>query len=191
VITVNVYPDLEGIMTVDPEVITIDVYLGEEAQLNAEGAVDYTWTPATGLNATNIPNPIATPSDTTIYIVTGIDANGCVDVDTVQVNVIGELEIFTPGAFSPNGDGVNDTWFPIITGSGCIDGYTIYNRYGEVVYEHGAQCPQECLPPNNSCGWNGKVGDAEQPVSTFVVVIRASTSTGVQSMVSSNFTLVR
>lgn len=37
----------------------------------------YSWSPSTGLNATNIANPIATPTTTTTYTVTVTDAGGC------------------------------------------------------------------------------------------------------------------
>ena len=41
------------------------------------GAYTYAWSPATGLSATNIANPTATPGSTTIYTVIVTDANGC------------------------------------------------------------------------------------------------------------------
>ncbi|MDB4285791.1 gliding motility-associated C-terminal domain-containing protein [bacterium] len=54
--------------------------------LNATGAVTYVWTPIVGLSNPNIANPIANPNATTLYTVTGTDANGCVNTD--QINVI-------------------------------------------------------------------------------------------------------
>ena len=44
--------------------------LGGSIQLNASGGITYTWQPAASLSNANIPNPIATPSVTTIYTVT-------------------------------------------------------------------------------------------------------------------------
>jgi len=55
--------------------------------LTANGALNYTWTPATGLSATNIPNPTANPSITTTYTVTGADANGCTGTATTTIIV--------------------------------------------------------------------------------------------------------
>ncbi len=60
---------------------------GDSAQLNASGAVSYTWFPPTNLTNPNIPNPKAFPTVTTSYIVTGTDANGCLNTDTVIVRV--------------------------------------------------------------------------------------------------------
>lgn len=63
------------------------VCIGESTQLVATGAVDYTWSPADGLSATDIANPIASPTETTTYVVSGTDANGCQGSDTVTVTV--------------------------------------------------------------------------------------------------------
>lgn len=43
---------------------------------NGTEPYQYSWTPATGLSAPNIYNPIATPSSTTVYTITVYDANG-------------------------------------------------------------------------------------------------------------------
>lgn len=51
------------------------------------GPYQYSWTPATGLSATNIAQPVATPTVTTTYTVTVTDANGCQDQDDVTVVV--------------------------------------------------------------------------------------------------------
>lgn len=47
------------------------IYPGHSVQLSASGAATYAWSPATGLSATDIPNPIAMPTETTTYTVTG------------------------------------------------------------------------------------------------------------------------
>ena len=43
---------------------------GSSVQFQVTGGATYTWSPAAGLNATNIPNPIASPTVTTNYTVT-------------------------------------------------------------------------------------------------------------------------
>jgi gliding motility-associated-like protein len=178
-VEVSVFSTLDITVTADPS--TIDSYLGETSQLEATGAETYTWTPSFGLSATDIPNPIASPSDTTSYIVTGVDENGCTDVDTITINVIGELEVGLPTAFSPNGDGFNDNWLPLYSGSGYIESYMIYNRYGELVYEGNGASP----------GWNGEYNGKLQGLGTYVVVLKAYTSLGEERFVNGNFTLVK
>lgn len=63
---------------------------GSSVQLNstAPAAVSYLWSPATGLNFTNIANPIANPTTTTTYVVAITNVNGCVDNDTIIVTVV-------------------------------------------------------------------------------------------------------
>jgi gliding motility-associated-like protein len=55
--------------------------------IQATGAVNYNWTPATGLSCTNCSNPVATPDSLITYMVTGTDANGCINSDQVTVTV--------------------------------------------------------------------------------------------------------
>ena len=57
------------------------------AQLNALGANQYSWTPAQGLSNPAISNPLASPTITTKYYVTGISNNGCKNIDSVIVTV--------------------------------------------------------------------------------------------------------
>ena len=64
---------------------------GASTGLQATGASTYQWSinggAAVGLNNPNVSNPSASPTITTIYSVLGIDANGCTNVDQVQVSV--------------------------------------------------------------------------------------------------------
>ncbi len=53
--------------------------------------INYTWTPAAGLSCTNCPNPIASPTTTTQYIVNTLDNFSCAKSDTVIINVIEPL----------------------------------------------------------------------------------------------------
>jgi gliding motility-associated-like protein len=61
------------------------VCIGDSTLLQATGGVTYTWTPASGLNNPASPNPWATPTVTTNYIVEVITQEGCFLYDTVQV----------------------------------------------------------------------------------------------------------
>ncbi len=47
----------------------------------------FSWTPATGLSSAGSPNPTASPTSTTQYVLSVADANGCVGRDTVVVTV--------------------------------------------------------------------------------------------------------
>jgi gliding motility-associated-like protein len=66
---------------------------GTSTQLNVSGAKIYDWSPSSMLNFTNISNPIATPDSFTQaytfpFYVVGTDSVGCVNYDTVLVNLL-------------------------------------------------------------------------------------------------------
>jgi len=65
----------------------ITICWGVDTMLTATGGVAYLWSPAAGLNAVNIPNPIASPDSTTTYIVTVFNAQGCSRNDTMVLTV--------------------------------------------------------------------------------------------------------
>src|SRR4029079_8544680 len=71
--------------------------------------ISYSWSPPVGLNSPFVLRPEAAPAQTTIYKLTAASNYGCgTDTDVVIVRVIDSL--FIPTAFTPNHDGLNDTW---------------------------------------------------------------------------------
>lgn len=75
----------EVIVTATPE---HTICAGASSQLHAEGALNYTWTPTVGLSCATCPDPIANPTVTTTYVVTGSDAFGCNNTANVKINVV-------------------------------------------------------------------------------------------------------
>ncbi len=63
------------------------ICFGDDVQLGATGGISFLWTPAAGLSATDIANPVAAPDLTTRYYVSVIDARGCSNIDSVLVTV--------------------------------------------------------------------------------------------------------
>jgi gliding motility-associated-like protein len=117
------------------------VNLGDTLQLFASGAESYSWTPTQGLSCADCSNPLASPTETTTYVVTGSNANGCVSSDTITIAVDTEIdiicnEVFIPSIFSPNGKGpqVNESFCVL---SDCVEQFklVIHNRWGEKVFE--------------------------------------------------------
>ncbi len=109
--------------------------------------------------------------------------NGCTDTTLQYVEVLPEIRYTLPNAFTPNGDGTNDTFF----GKGNIEDatsfqMTVWNRYGESIFE--------TTDPNQ--GWNGRKNNEGQlaPNGVYVVVVNftnfrgeAFTQTGYISLV--------
>ncbi len=93
--------------------------------------ISYTWIPSFNLSSDDILQPtILKPADTTYRLIV---SNGqCTNYDSVHVIVLSSFTI--PNVFSPNGDGVNDTWE--IKGLENYTGITVdvFDRYGRLVF---------------------------------------------------------
>jgi gliding motility-associated-like protein len=71
--------------TVQPDA---EVCLGSSTTLGATGGVEYSWTPAATLSDPTSATPVATPLDTTTYVVLITTSDGCEISDSVTVNVV-------------------------------------------------------------------------------------------------------
>ena len=93
-ITIETYPDFE----VDvPQ--TISACADAPIQLTASGASGYTWSNAGLLDNPNIPNPIATVSETTTLMLTASGGdNGCSKTIPVTIEVLDDEEITITGS---------------------------------------------------------------------------------------------
>jgi gliding motility-associated-like protein len=160
--TASVYIDLRELPEVDagPDKV---MALGTFTQLSGSGAETYSWTPASTLSDSTVYNPIASPTDTTQYFLTGWDAFGCENLDSMWVYVIDPAYIENPNVFSPNEDGINDFYIPHVEGLGELIDYQIYSRWGDMVYDWN---------PGDR-GWDGTYLGKRQEVATYIVVITA------------------
>lgn len=78
------FSDFKSLTTINSQ---FEICRFDTVQLNAIGGSNYNWSPATGLNNTNISNPKASPNISTTYKVIVTDLLGCVDSSFVKVNL--------------------------------------------------------------------------------------------------------
>ncbi|OAV44203.1 gliding motility-associated C-terminal domain-containing protein [Lewinella sp. 4G2] len=106
-------------------------------------------------------DPIAVPTGQTTYILTATSNEGCFASDTLRIAVDTRSPAFFPTAFSPNADGVNDTYevFPGI-GYDAVDYLRIYNRWGALVYEYEPGQP----------GWDGRINGELAGAGTYAYI---------------------
>lgn len=91
-VIVTVIPPIR--MTVSPN---DSICIGQTALLQASGAATYIWNPAATLSSSTDPNPIATPTSTTIYRVIGSDGHNCFS-DTAYITIgVGPYPIISLG----------------------------------------------------------------------------------------------
>ncbi len=91
----------------------VDICSGETTSLSVTGALTYAWSPVTGLSDPDAATTDASPTETTTYIVTGTDADGCVGIDTITVTVhpLPEPDIEITGATLSVTGGVSYQWY--------------------------------------------------------------------------------
>ncbi len=138
------------------------IFAGQSLQVLVNSSMNllYTWTPPTGLSCTDCPNPEADPGITTEYQLTIADEFGCFQIDTtVLIEVIREFAYFIPNTFTPNGDGLNETIGITTYGIKSIKEFSIFNRWGEMVY----------TTDQLKHGWNGMYNGKLQPANTIYV----------------------
>lgn len=152
------------------------------ARLFASGGNTYSWSPTTGLNDPNIPNPVATIRQTQKYFVNVSSGPGCTNIDsvTVLVDFASSLARYMPNAFTPNGDGLNDcyglkNWMYVKKLE-----FRIFNRYGEQVF--GTSDPSRC--------WDGKYKGKIADQGSYVYYIKAETNCGTEEQ-KGTFLLIR
>lgn len=107
-----------------------------QSQLIASGGVQYSWTPTGTLSNPNSGSTIASPAVTTQYVVTGTDFSGCINYDSVVVNVtnLNKGGYLMPTGFTPNNDGLNDCYGIKYWGTILDLEFSIYNRWGERIF---------------------------------------------------------
>ena len=104
-ISLNIYPFNVGTSN------DTTIESGTTVAISAFGGLFYSWSPILNLSTPNNATTIATPSTTTNYIVSIIDANGCIFQDNVLVTVTESTsELVIADLISANNDGYNDTW---------------------------------------------------------------------------------
>jgi gliding motility-associated-like protein len=161
-VTVNPLPVLESVRTVS-------IGAGGSVPLNVTGALEYLWSPTSGLDDPSSPSPIASPLLTTLYVVEGKDINGC--TDTTAVTVLVQNSIFIPSLFTPNGDGMNDTFKLFGSGAHQIS-FTIFNSSGAPVYH--TDNPDEAFGK----GWDGMQNGNSLPNDVYVWSIEGTYTNG-------------
>ena len=126
----------------------------------AEGEnISFAWSPDNYIDNISTLTPIVTPVQDISYTLSAKSVFGCTNKDTVLVKVVTGL--YVPSAFTPNGDGKNDTWKIPYLDPAYNASVTIFNRYGQVVYHVAGEV----------VSWDGKLKGKQQPAGSYVYLV--------------------
>ncbi|CAA6823376.1 MAG: internalin, putative [uncultured Aureispira sp.] len=173
--TINapIIPNLDAFVSVTG-MTSVSVPLNTSVTLSAGSTgFDYNWTsianPLTG-NA-NIANTLLSttsanpdPEGSYTYVVTASATTNdttCSVTDTVWVTVEAPYQGM-PSAFTPDGDGINDTFRPVMLTNDEVSTFIIYNRWGQIVY-NGSEA--------HGNGWDGTFKGVAQPTGAYIYTI--------------------
>ncbi len=182
-VTVNIFnfvPPLE--ITADRDTVRD----GESAQLMAteNGGYVYSWQPDPSLDAVDISDPIAMPTETTTYRLNIRDQNGCLNEAFITIVVFNPAclppFIYVPNAFTPNGDGRNDE-FKVYGDPIDELELIIYDRWGEKVFESSQK----------EDGWDGTFRGKTLAPDVYAYYVRVLCFNGEEFITKGNVTLIR
>ncbi|MFH1120841.1 MAG: gliding motility-associated C-terminal domain-containing protein [Bacteroidota bacterium] len=96
-----------------------------------------------------------------IYWVQVVDINNCKAADTVQL-VPCNIDVLIPNAFTPNGDGLNETFRPLFNGfEPSMYNMSIYTKWGQLIFTSS----------DVLTGWDGTIEGVPAPPAVYVYVI--------------------
>lgn len=139
------------------------IIAGQSVNLNGSGGGIPLWIPSASLSSSTVFNPVATPLSTTSFTLNITDNYGCVNTDTVVITVLPPVfDGMVSNLFTPNGDGINDTWY--IQG---IDNFPdsevhVFNIYGNEVY----------LKNGYTNDWKGTYNGSALPDGTYYYILK-------------------
>ncbi|MBP6827608.1 MAG: gliding motility-associated C-terminal domain-containing protein, partial [Saprospiraceae bacterium] len=147
----------------------------------------FIWSPLPGLSCYDCPEPEATPYHTTMYILSVEAPGGCTDTDSISVKVLNKRDVYVPNTFSPNDDGINET-FTVFGGPEVLTVNTlqVYSRWGELIFR------KDGLDANDEqAGWNGTYRGKDLPPGVFTWLAEVAFLDGVVLVYKGSVTVVR
>ncbi len=175
-----------------PPDVAIDA--GSSYQLNYTSSISkdsiasIEWSPKEKLSCSDCDNPtVLNLNEDTEFVITIISNSGCVATATIKIRVI-RRGIWIPNVFSPNGDQINDYFYPFA----ATDSYKqiklmqIFDRWGERVFH------KENFQPNiETEGWNGQFKNEILNPGVYVYHVIIEWNNGETEILQGDLTLIR
>jgi gliding motility-associated-like protein len=168
----------------------VNIAVGDSYQITPVASSDITlweWSPPNGLSCTDCSQPVAKPINSQVYKVHVENVAGCSAENEISMIVsCKDQNLFIPNTFSPNGDGMNDYFYPRGKGLSSIKLIKIFSRWGTLIFERNN------FPPNQqSYGWDGKYNGQAMPTDVYIYVVEVACDNGAILTTKGNLTLLR
>ncbi|MFN5428482.1 MAG: gliding motility-associated C-terminal domain-containing protein [Bacteroidota bacterium] len=156
-ITVHLAPEIDaGQDRLVPETKTIQL---EATAVNGTD-LRFQWQPGIYLNSDTVLKPNCTPLQDIEYLLLVSNAAGCEAADSVFIKVLFKPKV--PNAFSPNGDGIYDTWQIQYLSDYPNCKVQVYSRAGQLIFQStGYGVP-----------WDGNFKGQPLPIGTYYYIIQ-------------------
>ncbi len=177
----------EDIIINQPAQIVVDLGDDQEIQLGESLEIDpfigsilpvdsIVWQPLTDLvcmDSSFCLDVTVAPLESQTYSLTIFDINGCSGSDDILVEIDKNRNVFIPNAFSPNGDGNNDTFKPYVgPGVENVNFFRVFDRWGEVLYSSDNLTTKYLPDPLDDSGWDGTLNGKRMNPGVYVYIIQ-------------------
>lgn len=153
-----------------------------------EDLAEIIWDNPASLSCDDCLQPYASPTESGFYQVTVISVNGCRDEAVVRILVNREFPVYFPSAFSPDGDGANDLFYPFaqLGAVNKIHSFLIFDRWGNEVH-----IATNFQPNDPAYGWDGNQRGLPYNPGVFVYMAEVELADGRIEIFKGDVVLVR
>jgi len=171
--SINVYP--YPVVNLGPDT---SICPGDGGITLSNHAGDYSYANLWSTGATGESINVSVPA---VYWLMVTSDHGCTTTDSQFVKP--DCYIAIPNAFTPDGDGINDYFFPRQLLSAGLTAFhmDIYDRWGEKIF---------ATENINGRGWDGKFNSVAQPTGVYIYTIKAVFKNGYVQNYQGNVTLL-
>lgn len=184
ILTLNAWIDAPGTRSATIQINDV-VDISGGATTNFANPV-YTWTRQfpdvasiadSSLNATTATGLGSSQQNSWLYI----DATAGVCTARDSVLIVVESYLGMPTAFTPNGDGINDNFYPVtLQNSDKVIQFKVFNRWGQLLYDD---------PINHT--WDGTFQGVPQPQDVYIYIFEYAPNNQDPILIRGEFTLIR
>lgn len=149
----------------------------------SQGASTYQWY-SNGILFSTQTNPNYTLINEGTYMFTLIAKHGtCTDTASASINIKDEFSLYMPNSFTPNDDGLNDTFYPFMRGYSPKNySFMIFDRWGKLIYES---------KDTQDTQWNGYYKNELCQDGTYTWKLNINTNTGVRKALTGHVMLLK